>query len=89
MPTTELARYCAYAADDQRAHGHAVEAASFADAALQFVEVWHREPDDDRTVRIIVLDEASGEQQCFVVELDGAAAHACEPEADVRLAASA
>ena len=77
MPTSELTGYCAYAAHDGRAHGHAVEAEGFAEAALSFVEVWHPAPDDGHEVTVIVLDQASGEQQCFVVDLGAGELEPC------------
>lgn len=80
MPKTVLSPYCAYALDD-RTHGHVVEAASFAEAALQFIEVWHPHPDDEE-VRVVVLDQVTGDQQCFVIELAGD-----EPSAEARRAA--
>lgn len=77
MPTSELSRYCAYAAHDG-AHGHEVEAEGFAAAALTFVEVWHPAPDDGDEVTVIVRDQASGEQQCFVVDLGAGALEPCD-----------
>ena len=73
-----LTRYCAYAAHEGGSHGHAVEAESFAEAALAFVEVWHPEPDDGDKVTVIVLDQATGEQQCFVVGLSAGEAEPCD-----------
>lgn len=78
MPTAAANRYCAWAAHDGRAHGHEVEARSFADAAAQFVEVWHPAADDGHAVRIIVREQASGEEQCFVVDLGAGELEACE-----------
>jgi hypothetical protein len=72
-----LVRYCAYAAAEGGSHGHHVEAASFAEAALQFVEVWHPEPDADSHVTVIVCDQESGEQQCFVVDLSAREVEPC------------
>ena len=69
MPTRALNRYCAWAADAGRGHGHTVEAEGFAQAAMSFVEVWHPAPDDEGEVSVVVLDQASGEQQCFVIDL--------------------
>ncbi|HEY9219070.1 MAG TPA: DUF5961 family protein [Phenylobacterium sp.] len=70
MPdSTALPRFCAYAVNDGRSHGHSVEAQSFAEAAMAFAEVWHPEPDDAGEVTVIVLDQESGEQQCYVVDL--------------------
>ena len=78
MSMRKLSRYCAYAADDGRAHGHTLDAEGFAQAAMSFVEVWHPEPDDDGEVTVIVLDQASGEQQCFVVDLAAGEMEPCE-----------
>lgn len=75
---TATSSFCAFAVHDGRAHDHAVEAESFTDAALQFVEVWRPEPDEGEAVRIVVRDQASGEEQCFVVELGLADVQPCE-----------
>lgn len=87
MPTKGPSRYCAYAAHHGRAHGHAVEAEGFAQAAMTFVEVWHPEPDDeDGDLTVIVLDQESGEEQCFVVDLSAGWMEPCEQTAPRRFA---
>ena len=75
--TAALARFCAYAAHDGAGHGHTVEAESFAEAAIAFAEVWHPAPDDGNEVRVIVLDQDSGEQQCYVVDLAAGEVEPC------------
>lgn len=80
MPNV-LTRYCAWAAHEGAGHGHVVRAQGFADAALQFVEVWHPRPDDGDLVTVMVLDQESGEQQCFVVDLSADAVQPCEEPA--------
>jgi hypothetical protein len=82
MPKSALPRYCAYAAQEGRAHGHVVEAAGFADAAMQFVDVWHPQPDDGDEVRVIVRDQASGEEQCFRIDLSLGETEPCEQQDD-------
>lgn len=88
MPTSELSRYCAYAAHDG-AHGHEVEAEGFAAAAMTFVEVWRPAPDHGDEVTVIVRDQSSGEEQCFVVALGARELEPCEPVADRRPATAA
>jgi hypothetical protein len=78
MPATARSRYCAYTAHDGRAHGHVVEAEGFAQAAMSFIEVWHPAPDDGHEVTVIVLDQGTGEQQCFVVDLGAGELEPCE-----------
>lgn len=79
MPeTAALLRFCAYAAHDGRGHVHAVAAEGFAEAAMQFVEVWHPQPDDGEQVTIIVLEQESGEQQCYRVDLAGGELEPCD-----------
>jgi hypothetical protein len=44
-----------------------IPADSFEEAALVFAEHWHGESE---RLRIVVVDEASGERQCFMIDLD-------------------
>ena len=78
MSMRKLTRYCAYAADDGRAHGHTVDAEGFAQAAMSFVEVWHPEPDAEGEVTVIVVEQDSGEQQCFVVDVSVGQLEPCD-----------
>jgi hypothetical protein len=71
-------RYTAHAAHEDRHHGHTVEAASFEEAAVAFVEAWHPAVDADGDVSVIVVEADSGHQQCFRVDLDGGDARPCD-----------
>jgi hypothetical protein len=55
-----------------------LEGVSFEDAALHFVEAFHPAPDADHEVALIVEDCASGEQQCFRVDLDTGETAPCD-----------
>jgi hypothetical protein len=58
--------------------GRLVEGASFLDAALSFVEVYHPAPDADDEVSLTVEDCATGERQCFRIDLDTGRAEPCD-----------
>jgi hypothetical protein len=75
---TPSSRFVAHARGEPRHSEHVVpEAASFEDAALRFTEHWSPAPDADGEVSVIVTDYATGEQQCFVVDLDAGEAEPC------------
>lgn len=50
------------------AHAHAIDAGSFEEAAVAYVERWA--PADDEC-RVSVQDVATGERHCFALGLDG------------------
>lgn len=64
MPQTS--RYHAHLAD--RAHGHVVEAESFAAAAVVFTELHTFATDDD--LRVIVREVDGGPEHCFIIPAD-------------------
>jgi len=53
--------------DEAPSRGQRVEAESFADAALAFLEGHH--VDDDAEVALMVEDCETGERQCFRIDL--------------------
>jgi hypothetical protein len=63
---TELRRFCAYCST---AEGYSaplrLEAPDFHDAAVHFAEHWH----GDGELGVLVIDEESGEQACFSLDL--------------------
>ena len=64
-------RFSAYACDASPTQVHALpQAKSFADAALDFAELWHGEGPE---MRVVVIDEKTGREQCFTVDLTGEA----------------
>jgi hypothetical protein len=69
VPTQSLQRsFAVRSADEARACGLRVEGLSFEDAALHFLE--DRHVDGDGEVHLMVEDCASGEQQCFRIDLE-------------------
>lgn len=62
-------------ADEARARGRRVEGVSFEDAALHFLE--DRHIDGDGELQLMVEDCASGEQQCFRIDLETGESKAC------------
>jgi hypothetical protein len=61
-------RFSVHGVEDAPARGHLVDGASFEDAALHYVEDRHIEAVDDE-VSLLVEDCATGERQCFRVDL--------------------
>jgi hypothetical protein len=67
MSPDEPLTFRAHCANDDAAPGtFLIPAASFEEAALVFDEHWHGEGE---SLRIMVVDEASGERRCFTVDL--------------------
>lgn len=79
LPLDQDARFWAYAADDGRTHAHAMpEAESFWDAAILFAEIWHPGLDAEGQVTVIVVEHATGAQQCYRVDVGAGEAAACD-----------
>ncbi|MDR7117209.1 DUF5961 family protein [Caulobacter sp. BE254] len=74
----EIQTYRVHARDD-RSHGHAVEAASFEDAAIAFVEMWRPPVDAGNEVSVIVREADSGLELCYRIDLDSGDAAPCPP----------
>jgi hypothetical protein len=74
MPEIQI--YRVHARDD-RSHGHAVEAASFEDAAITFVEMWSPPVDAGNEVSVIVREADSGLELCYRIDLDSGDAAPC------------
>lgn len=72
----EIQTYRVHAHDD-RSHGHAVEAASFEDAAITFVEMWRPPVDAGNEVSVIVREADSGLELCYRIDLDSGDAAPC------------
>jgi hypothetical protein len=72
----QIQTYRVHARDD-RSHGHAVEAASFEEAAIAFVEMWRPPVDADNEVSVIVREAESGVELCYRIDLDGDDAAPC------------
>lgn len=62
---------------DDAGHCRGVLAAGFEDAALQCIETWRSDADEDPTVSVIVEDEQSGERHCFTIDLGHGEARPC------------
>jgi hypothetical protein len=70
--------YRVHARSDDHRHGHSVEATSFEDAAVAFVELWHPPVGADNEVSIIVQEAGSGVEHCFRIDLDSGEAAPCQ-----------
>jgi hypothetical protein len=73
----EIQTYRVHARDDDRSHGHAVEAASFEEAAIAFVEMWRPAVDAHNEVSVIVRETESGVELCYRIDLDDGGAAPC------------
>jgi hypothetical protein len=69
MPISTARRFSVHEHDEAPGRGRLVRARGFEDAALQFVETWHPAPDTQDRVSLTVEDCASGERQCFRIDL--------------------
>lgn len=74
----DIQTYRVHARDDDRSHGHAVNAASFEEAAVAFVELWRPPVDTDNEVSVIVREAESGVELCYRIDLDGGDATPCQ-----------
>lgn len=75
MPDTQT--YRVHARHDDGHRGHVIDAVSFEDAAVAFVELWHPPVDADGDVSVIVRQTTSGQEHCFRIDLDNGEAAPC------------
>ena len=73
----EQRAFSVHGLDEAPACGQQIEAADFEDAALTFLAV-HGPQDDGEAVSLLVEDCASGERQCFRIDLATGAAAPCD-----------
>lgn len=73
---TETHSYFVRPRDDAR-HGHVVEAGSFEEAAVAFVERWSPAADQEGDVALIVRDRDDGRELCLRLDLDSGEAAPC------------
>jgi hypothetical protein len=71
-------RFCVHGLADARTHGHIIEGLNFEDAALAYVAERHPPPDFDNQLTLDVEDLATGERQCFRIDLATGAAGPCD-----------
>jgi len=64
-------------ADDGK-HSRPIEGISFEDAAIGFIDAWSPAGDPEGDVQLVVVDCASGEQQCLRVDLDTGETEPCD-----------
>uniref|UniRef100_B0T9E1 Uncharacterized protein n=1 Tax=Caulobacter sp. (strain K31) TaxID=366602 RepID=B0T9E1_CAUSK len=74
----ETQTFRVHARDDDHNHAHSVDAVSFEDAAVAFVEMWHPPVDADNEVSIVVRQVDSGVEHCFRIDLDSGQAAPCQ-----------
>lgn len=80
MTTTDLGlqrRFSVHGVEDAPSRAHLVEGVSFEDAALHYLEDQHVEAADDG-VSLLVEDCATGERQCFRVDLATGQTEPCD-----------
>ena len=66
-----------HARHEGRDRSHRVEAKSFEEAAIGFVERWHPAQTEDGAVSVLVADGDLGVEHCFTVHLDEGDAQPC------------
>jgi len=72
------ARYYVHLKGEARDSCHPVEGAQgFEEAAVLYVETWAPAVDDEGEVALIVVDPATGERQCFTLDLQTGEAEPC------------
>jgi hypothetical protein len=69
-------RFSVHGVEDAPSRGHLVDGVSFEDAALRYVEDRHIEAAED--VSLLVEDCATGERQCFRIDLSTGEAAPCD-----------
>lgn len=74
---TEIHAYAVHCSDEAPPHSHRVEARSFSDAALTFLERWHG-AGYAQEVQVIVEAQDTGERHCFTVDLRSGDAEPCD-----------
>lgn len=77
-PRTASRRFSIQGVTDPRVGGRLLEARSFEDAALHFVEDHHLEGDAEDGVSLMVEDCETGERHCFRIDLATGEAGPCE-----------
>ena len=66
-----------HARHEGRERSHRVEAKSFEEAAIGFVERWYPAETDDGAVSVLVAESDIGAEHCFTVHLDEGDASPC------------
>ncbi len=72
----DLRAYCVHCSDEAPTNTHRVEAKSFTEAAVTFLERWHVEAYAE-AVSVIVEAQETGERHCFTVDLSTGEAAPC------------
>jgi len=70
-------RFSVHGVEDAPSRAHLVDGVSFEDAALHYLEDRHVEAPDDE-VSLLVEDCATGERQCFRVDLSTGETAPCD-----------
>lgn len=74
----DLRRFAVHAAHEGRGREHAVQGASFEDAAVAFVETWHPLADGEGEVTLIVTDCETGRRHCLRIDVGTGESQACD-----------
>jgi len=78
MPAATTRRFAVHEASEDRARGHTVEAASFEDAAFEFLEAWRPAADPDGDVTLVVTDCETGREHCLRIDADTGETAPCD-----------
>ncbi|MBX7249319.1 MAG: hypothetical protein K1X35_09805 [Caulobacteraceae bacterium] len=71
-------RFSVHAASEPRAAGHSVEALSFEEAALEFLDAWSPQGDSNGEVTLVVTDCETGTEHCLRVDVDSGETANCD-----------
>lgn len=71
-------RFAVHEASEDRARGHAVEAFSFEEAALEFLDAWRPAADHHGDVTLVVTDCETGREHCLRVDVDTGQSAPCD-----------
>ena len=69
-------RFSVHGVEEAPGRAHLVEGVTFEDAALAYLDDRHVDATDE--VSLLVEDCATGERQCFCIDLGGGAARLCD-----------
>jgi hypothetical protein len=76
LDAADLRSFSVHGQADAPSHCHLVEGASFEDAALHFLQLFHPAANADDAVSLIVEDCATG--QCFRIDLETGETAPCD-----------
>ncbi|MEH0194115.1 hypothetical protein SGCZBJ_10565 [Caulobacter zeae] len=74
----ETRTFRVHALHDGCDHAHGVDAETFEEAAVAFMEAWHPEVDSYGQASVVVRDVETGVEHCFRVDFESGETSACQ-----------